>query len=230
MSLLTRLVSWKQCWRVIPTRYPSENLFSRVAATDDLPALQELDELTSTRRRQERGEINFLPLGEQVTGPGSQYIMASFCYSLLNKSRFSDGSYGVYYGALTLRTSVEETRHHREEFMRATAEEPMLLSMRAVVAVLKGELHDIRGLKSKLSHVYSPTSYTQSQAFARKLWDQGSKGIVYDSVRHPKGECAAVFRPSILSHCREDRQLVYEWDGKKISTIYELQEFLKVQK
>lgn len=203
---------------------------SRVTNPKDLPTVERLDELTSTRLRQERGEINFLPVGEHVTGRGSQYIMASFSYSLMNKSRFSDGSYGVYYGAQDLRTAIEETRHHREEFMQATLEGPMMLSMRVVVAILNGELHDIRGLKPKLPGIYSSISYAQSQPFGRKLWDEGSKGIAYDSVRHQKGECAAVFRPSVLSHCREDRQLVYEWDGKGISKIYELQEFLQVKK
>jgi hypothetical protein len=203
---------------------------SRVTDPKDLSTVERLDELTSTRLRQERGEISFLPLGERVTGKGSQYIMASFSYSLMNKSRFSDGSYGVYYGAQELRIAIEESRHHREEFMRTTAEKSMMLSMRVVVAVLNGELHDIRGLKPKLPGIYSPTSYAQSQPFGHKLWDEGSRGIAYDSVRHPKGECAAVFKPSILSHCREDRQLVYEWTGKKIDTIYELQEFLKVGK
>jgi len=203
---------------------------SRVTDPKDFPTVERLDELTSTRLRQERGEINFLPVGEHATGQGSQYIMASFSYSLMNNNRFSDGSYGVYYGTQDLRTAIEETRHHREEFMRATAEGPMMLSQRVVVVVLNGELHDIRGLKSKLPGLYSPTSYAQSQPFGRKLWDEGSKGIAYDSVRHPKGECAAVFRPSILSHCRQDRQLVYEWDGRRISVIYELQEFLKLKK
>ncbi len=222
-------VHWKNCWRAIPTRYPSENLLDRVADPKDIPAVEKIDGLTSTRLRLERGEFDFLPPGERVHGPGSQYIMASFSYSLFNKSRFSDGSYGVYYGANSLTAAVEETKYHREEFMRATTEGPMMLPMRVVVVTLSGNLHDLRGMKKKHPTLYSPTSYVQSQAFGRNLWEHGSNGIVYNSVRHSKGECAAVFKPSLLSHCREERQLIYEWNGQKIIKIYELQEFLKMK-
>ncbi|OVE77995.1 hypothetical protein BVX98_01520 [bacterium F11] len=228
MKVPVHSVHWKHCWRAIPTRYPSENLLDRVTAPQDITAIEQLDGLTSTRLRLERGEFNFLPPGERVRGPGSQYIMASFSYSLFNRSRFSDGSYGVYYGSNSLRTAVAETKFHREQFMRATREGTMMLPMRVVVASLKGQLHDIRKIKRKHPKLYSRTNYTQSQAFGRDLWNQGSEGIVYKSVRHPKGECVAVFIPSILSHCREERALLYEWNGRKITKIYELQEFLKM--
>lgn len=229
MKVPVRRVHWKHCWRIIPTRYPSENLLDRIADRKDHPAIDQLDGLTSTRHRHERGEINFLPSGEQVRGPGSQYIMASFSYSLFNKSRFSDGSYGVYYGANGLPAAVEETKHHRENFMRATAEGPMMLSMRVVDVSLDGKLHDVRRWKHKHPPLYNSTSYAQSQVFGRDLWERGSNGIVYNSVRHLKGECVAVFKPSLLTHCRQERQLIYEWNGHKIIKIYELQEFLKLK-
>ena len=55
----------------------------------------------------------------------------------------------------------------------------------------------------------------------------GSNGIIYDSVRQIDGECAAVFRPSLLSNVRQERHLCYVWDGQKIATVYEKREFLK---
>ncbi len=229
MKIHVHRVDWKHCWRVIPTRYPSENLLDRVTDPKDIPAVEQLDGLTSTRLRLEREEINFLPPGERARGPGSQYIMAPFSYSLFNKSRFSDGSYGVFYGANGLQTAVEETEFHREKFMRFTKEGPMMLSMRVLNASLGGELHDIRGFKHKQPTIYSPNSYIRSQALGLNLWEHKSNGIVYDSVRHLKGECVAVFKPSLLTHCREDRAMIYEWNGQKIIKIYELQEFLKLK-
>jgi len=50
------------------------------------PPIQQLDDLTSTRLRLERGEFGFLPAGEMKKDPGSQYIMASFCYSMFNEA------------------------------------------------------------------------------------------------------------------------------------------------
>ena len=228
MTPPVRRVSWKHCWRVIPTRYPSENLLDRVVDPKDAAAIEKLDALTSTRVRLERGELNYLPEKELRKDPGSQYVMASFSYSMFNKSRFSDGAYGVYYAANTLITAVDETRFHREEFMKATAEGPMMLPMRVLDSALNGHLHDIRGSKQKYPGVYSTATYSHSQELGRTLWNQDSQGIVFDSVRHAKGECVAVFKPSLLTHCRQERTLLYEWNGRKIIKIYALHEFVEM--
>jgi hypothetical protein len=68
---------------------------------------------------------------------------------------------------------------------------------------------------------YHPSSYGVSQELALQLRENGSGGIVYGSIRDESGECAAVFRPRLLSNCRQERHLCYMWDGKTISTIYE---------
>jgi RES domain len=60
-----------------------------------------------------------------------------------------------------------------------------------------------------------------SQETARRLRDEGANGIVYASVRDAGGECAAVFRPRLLSNCRQERHLTYVWDGSTVSTVYE---------
>ena len=63
-----------------------------------------------------------------------------------------------------------------------------------------------------------------AQQTARDLRDAGSDGIVYQSVRRDGGECAAVFRPRLLSNCRQERHLCYVWDGARIATVYEKRE------
>jgi hypothetical protein len=49
--------------------------------------------------------------------------------------------------------------------------------------------------------------------------------VVYRSVRDESGECAAVFRPRLLSACRQERHLCYVWDGAAITTVYEKRAF-----
>ena len=46
--------------------------------------------------------------------------------------------------------------------------------------------------------------------------------MVYDSVRHAGGKCVGVFRPRLLSLCRERKYLRYIWDGTRISDVLEL--------
>ncbi len=226
MNAPVRRVSWKPCWRIIPTRYPEERLFDRVADPEDRETIEQLEMMTNERMRQERGEISLVPPGDRATGRGGEYIMAAFAYRSPEGSRFSDGGFGVYYAAREIETAVEESRFHREKFMRRTKEAPMRLEMRVLTANLDADLHDIRGMAKRFAKVYSRASYSASQELALKLRKAASHGIAYDSVRRDGGECAAVFRPPSLSHCRQERHMVYDWDGKRISKVFELREYL----
>ncbi len=209
-----RRVLWKPCWRIIPSHYPTKNVFERVAAPKDLDAVQRLEQMTG---------------GRPVEGEKTDYVAAAFAYRNPLGSRFSDGTYGVYYAARTLATALHESTYHREKFLKYTHEKPMRLGMRVVIARLDGRLHDLRGLRPKMPEVYSPTGYRASQTLGLSLKKQGSHGVAYDSVRDPKGQCAAVFDPRALSHSRQERHLTYEWNGKRIERIYELREYLRAE-
>lgn len=85
-------------------------------------------------------------------------------------------------------------------------------------------MHDLRGRRDDWPAVYDPEDYAAGQALAAALRREGSNGIAWDSVRHEGGQCAAVFRPPLLSHCRQERHLCYVWDGERIATVYEKRE------
>ena len=55
--------------------------------------------MTNDRLRAESNEIKMISPDHLPTGPGSSYIMAAFTHLNPNGSRFSDGSFGVFYGA-----------------------------------------------------------------------------------------------------------------------------------
>jgi hypothetical protein len=147
--------------------------------------------------------------------------MAAFTHLNPDGSRFSDGSFGVFYAGVDLATAIAETTHHRARFMRATGQPRMELDMRVYTVDLDGELHDITGRRAELPLVYHADDYAGGQALAVRLRSDGSSGIVYDSVRRVEGACVAVFRPRCLSNPRQERHLCYVWDGRAISTIYE---------
>lgn len=225
MNIPVNRVQWEPSWRIIPTRYPEERLLEKLAGPEDMNVISDLELMTNERLRQERGEVAIVAPVDWISGPGSEYMIAPFTYRNPEGSRFSGGHHGVYYAGRTLPTAVEETRHHRQIFMSRTKEAPMRLEMRVLTADLDGSLHDIRGMQKKLPEVYSRTSYAAAQELADRLVKESSYGIVYDSVRHKGGQCVAVLRPPVLSHCQRERHLIFEWDGKKIEKIYELQEY-----
>ena len=189
-----------------------------------MEAIFELDALTNPRLRNEVGNIQLVPPEDRISGPGTSVIMTAFTHLNPNGSRFSDGTYGVFYAANNLDTAVAETRHHRERFMRATAQQRMELDMRVYLIDLEGELHDLRGQRSAQPLIYHLDNYAAGQRLGRALRETGSDGIAYDSVRGVGGECAAVFRPPLLSNVRQERHLCYLWDGREIAAVYEKRE------
>ena len=193
-------IVWKPCWRIIPSRFPPIQLFERVTEPQDLEAIFELDALTNPRLRNKVGNIRLVPPEDRISGPGTSVIMAAFTHPNPSGSRFSDGAYGVFYAANHLDTAIAETRHHRERFMGATAQQPMELDMRVYLVDLDGELYDLRGQRDTQPLIYHTSNYAAGQHLGSALRKAGSNGIAYDSVRRTGGECAAVFRPPLLSN------------------------------
>lgn len=218
-------VHWQPCYRIIPSRFPPIALFEAVADPADLEAVYQIEAMTNDRLREETGELSLVPPEDRVSGPGTSPIMAAFTHLNPEGDRFTDGSYGVFYAGMKIETAIEKTRYHRTAFLQATDEPAQELDMLVMQVDLKADLHDIRAMWESHPTLYHAKSYAVSQELARELRDAGSDGIVYQSVRHEGGECAAVFRPRLLSNCRQERHLCYVWDGKEIATIYEKKSF-----
>ena len=217
-------VRWQPCFRVIPSRYPTIHLFERVADPADWEALYWIESLTNPRLRDEVGDIELVPPEERAFGPGGSVIMAPFTHLDPAGSRFADGTFGAFYAAAHLATSITETCYHRELFLRATKQGPLELDMRSYLADVAARFHDIRGKRVRMADIYDPDSYISSQVLGRQLKRNGSNGIVYDSVRHPGGECLAIYKPRLIQNLRQGVHLRYVWDGGRISRVYELRQ------
>ena len=213
-------LAWKPSYRLVPSRFPPVSVYDRVADPADLEAVFAVENLTNPRLRQEAGDISLVPVEERVTGPGTTPVMAAFTHLDPEGSRFTDGTYGVYYAARSLATAIAETRYSRARFLSRTREEPIEVDMRTYQADVKGELHDIRN-RTDLADVYDAEHYAAGQALGRALKAIQSSGIAYDSVRHKGGTCVGVFRPRILSNCIQGPHFCYVWDGARITTVYE---------
>ncbi|MGJ8590136.1 MAG: RES family NAD+ phosphorylase [Yoonia sp.] len=225
-EIQTSSIVWQPCFRLVPSRFPPISLFEAVADPADLDAVYEIEAMTNDRLREEVGDIALVAPEDRVSGPGTSPVMAAFTHLNPEGDRFTNGTYGVFYAGKSIETAVAETKYHRIKFLQATNEPAQELDMRVYAVDLNAELHDIRGMPSSQPAYYHPTSYGMSQDLALRLRESGADGIVYMSVRNEGGECAAVFRPRLLSSCRQERHLCYVWDGKTISTIYEKKTFI----
>ena len=210
---------WRDSCRLVPSRFPPVSLFEQVADPADLEMVFAIEALGNPRLRDAVGELRLVPLEQRVSGPGTSAIMAAFTHLNPEGSRFSDGSYGVYYAAHKLETAVAEVSHHRAIFLARTAEPPIEIDMRCYRVKIKAKVAELRGVKD--DKVYAPDSYAASQVFARAVGAEGLAGVTYDSVRHPGGECAALFFPkALVPPAREAEHVTLRWNGERIEGWY----------
>lgn len=212
---------WKHSYRLIASRYPTVGLYDRIAHPDDLDVVFAIEALTNPRMRDELGQLQLVPPQERVSGAGSTPIMAAFTHLNPEGSRFSDGSYGVYYAADDLETAVAEVSHHRALFLSRTHEPPIDIDQRLIVAAVHAPLQDLRGLRERARDVYDPQNYSAGQALGRQLREAGSWGVIYRSVRRAAGVCVGLFRPRALSAARQAAHIALHWDGERITHWYE---------
>jgi hypothetical protein len=214
-------IRWTHAYRIVPSRFPPIGVYDRIADPADLEAVFAIEALTNPRLREEAGALKQVPKEHRISGPGSTPVMAAFTHLNPEGSRFSDGTWGVFYAAHSVATAVEETVYHRERFLAATAEPACDIQMRCYRTSIDSKLHDIRG--GWLAE-QAPDSYAASVVLARALRAAESNGIVYDSARHSGGECLAAFHPDVVAPCVQSQHLVYRWDGTRIAQVLEVNE------
>lgn len=217
-------LSWLPCHRLIASRFPTVGLYDNIAHPDDLDVVFAIEALTNPRMRQELGALSLVPPADRVTGPGASLVMAAFTHLNPEGSRFSDGSYGVFYAAASLATAIAEVGHHRARFLARTREPEIDLDLRWIQADLQHPLHDVRATAlpdGTGAAVHDPDDYAAGQRLGRALREAGSAGITYDSVRDPGGQCVAVFVPRVLSRARPAGHVGLHWDGHRMSHWYE---------
>lgn len=210
-------------YRIIPSVFPTVNFFEDIVDASEMEMLWEIEGLTNERLRQETGDIFLVPPEDRVGGHGASIVMASFTH-IGRPSRFSDGSFGVYYASLSSETAIHETVYHRERFLSATKEPPCEITMRLYRGKVVKALHDIRSDSYKA--FYHPLDYTLSQEYGREIRDTKSWGLIYNSVRHHGGTCLAIFRPPAISLPEVITHLRYVWNGNKIDEVFDVKSVL----
>ncbi|KTD11857.1 RES domain-containing protein [Legionella gratiana] len=209
----------EQVHRLIPSKFPPVTLFDWADSAEELEQIALLEGLTNERILAEFGKINLIEKEDWIGGPGSTPIMAAFTH-IGFESRFSDGSFGVYYAASSLETAIKETSFHRERFYSASNEKPCSISMREYLAKIKKPLIDITHKKYEELFNPDPACYSKSQGFGKKVYEEKHWGLLYPSVRNLNSLCMAILRPPALTIPIQGCHLRYIWDGERISEVY----------
>jgi RES domain len=217
-------VEWTDARRIIRSLYPPIDLFEDIADPEDWPLLVAAEMKTNPRLKETIGDLDLVPPGRRVSGPGASFLMAPFTHASPDRpSRFSGGTYGVLYAGRSFETALAETIHHHERFMASTAQAPGWTSQfRELVLDVRGELHDLRAGRPEFAPLLAPDDYGEVQAAAARLRSAGSEGLAYPSVRDRGGECVGLFYPDLAENVRQGRHLDYHWDGGRVDLVRDL--------
>lgn len=208
-------------YRIIASHFPPISLFADLLESSELEAAYALESLTNDRLQDEAGSILLVEKHDCVVGRGSTQIMAAFTHIGI-PSRFTEGSYGVYYAGLQLETAVAESVFSRARFLAATDQYPQTITMRCYKCSVDAELVDVR-LNDAVHHA---DSFIDGQQLGKQLKQNNEHGILYRSVRHTGGECVAILRPTALvPPAIQAAHFQFVWDGKSITDVLTVERF-----
>lgn len=127
------------------------------------------------------------------------------------RSRYSDGSFGVWYGADSIETTVHETVHHwRSGFLQdAGFTRPGIRAERKLYRVrCDAALVDLRPAVAHVPALVDPADYSLTQQIGARLHREGHPGLVSRSARCD-GDIHGVLNPAVLSDPRQVCFLTY---------------------
>lgn len=134
-------------------------------------------------------------------------------------SRFSDGTYGVWYGSESIETTVYESAYHwyRGLLSDAGFERTTVVAERKVYTVAcNAALLDFRKSAEDHPDLLHPSDYAFCQSVGSRIHREGHPGLLTQSVRRPAGTNVAIFNADILSNPRHNCQLTYRLEGDQI--------------
>jgi len=140
-------------------------------------------------------------------------------FSHWQASRFSNGSYGVWYGSDCIETTVHESIHHWYHGLLADAglEGESVVAERKVYLVhCHAALLDFRRATADYPDLLHPSDYAYAQAAGARIHHEGHPGLLVQSVRRPEGENVAIFTPAVLSDPRHHCFLTYRLEGGRV--------------
>ena len=203
--------------RLIPKIYSDEPYGPLRAIAEDPDHLALIAELDRATDKQVFGENNLLPgisVAELVFGvPHARIINAAFTHAAPLGGRFNGPDRGAWYAGFEIETSQAEIAFHRTIHLAEVGVFEDEVSYVDYLADFRGQFHELRK-DARFTACLSPDSYVASQGLADQLLKAESLGVIYPSVRYPKGTCLACFRPAVVAHVRTGGHYRFSWSGQ----------------
>ena len=137
------------------------------------------------------------------------------------KTRYGNGSYGVWYGSLAIETTIRETAYHmvKEESGVEGDQRPIYRERAVYLVRCKALLIDLSGKEEKYPALLGP-DYGFTQQIGERMHRESHPGLLAPSARCRGGVNLVAFSPKILSDPRLNCFLAYTFDpARKTVTV-----------
>ena len=204
-DLLTSTLQFKEyiCRNIVTIR-ESQDLFDDLTDDPDEYALaQELESQTKPSL-----------MGTGLIDRAFDYGIIDFPFDVSNwaPTRFSDGSFGVFYGALDLDTTVYETVYHTLQDLDApnflVPGESVIRERRVYSVVVDAILYDCRDAIDEYPDLIHPHDYRFTNKVGQYINEQDRDGLITRSARC-EGYNTPIFRRDRLSQVHDICFLTY---------------------
>lgn len=190
----------------------SENLYDDLTGSPEAwAAAQRLDIQTKPHAYADQDRIIHRPFDE-----AAWFDVVQFPFENWQETRFSDGKFGVWYGAADLETTIHETAYHWNKNLIADVGLGAMDGLTIERAVYSVDCHAALLNYAYAEHLHaslrSPSSYAITQDLGRKMIRDGHPGLISLSARCD-GKTYAIFNPGIIENPRNHSYLTYRIEG-----------------
>ncbi len=181
--------------RLLPATYHKAPVLRGLVDTEDeLDILAEIEGMTSGRLMAERGrsahidprELAWRRRNRDLQIYGDTHVNAAFTYTREGGNRFNTNHRGAWYCAWSLNVSVSEVAYHRTRELEFADFYEDRCRYVELLADFIGEFDD---MSDELAHpaldANPNVGYPGGQSLAEQLRRDGSRGLIYPSVRAP---------------------------------------------
>ncbi|WP_417588156.1 RES family NAD+ phosphorylase [Pararhodobacter oceanensis] len=210
--------------RLLPATYHQPAaLRGLVDSDEEFDILAEIEGMTSARLEAERGrnlhldprELAWRRRRQDLRIYGDTHVNAAFTYTRAGGNRFNSGQRGAWYCAWDGMVSIAEVGFHRTRELRFTGWFEDRARYVELLADFIGVFDDLTDEPGHIAlHPDPSLGYPEGQIMAGGLRREGSRGLIYPSVRAPEGgRCLVCFEPNAIQNVRPGAAWDLVWEG-----------------
>lgn len=207
-------VSLSGFWfRLIPSRFPTIDIYRRVAPRHLWPLASAIETATNPRVRLKEKLTKGCERPDTIPPKLQNWNHAPFAYRNPAGSRFLSADFGVLELSDSIQTALATSIRRRESFLADCQMPPLDLEMR----VLK---HEVKGSFTDLSSLARDTPQEVRWSIGKALIDEGCRGVRYRNPDRAAGYAIAVFDGDTLGPSIQTQHYKFRWNGERIDEIY----------